>query len=43
MYLRAFKFGELGMGSAIGMMLLIISLLLALLYMRFFRTRGGRG
>jgi multiple sugar transport system permease protein len=39
MYLRAFKFGELGMGSAIGMMLLLISLLLALVYMRFFRPR----
>ncbi len=42
MYLRAFRFGELGMGSAIGMMLLLISLLLALLYMRFFRTGADR-
>ncbi len=37
MYLRAFKFGEIGMGSAISMMLLIISLVLAVVYMRFFR------
>jgi ABC-type sugar transport system permease subunit len=37
MYLRAFKFGEIGMGSAIAMMLLIISLVLAVVYMRFFR------
>jgi len=42
MYLRAFKFGELGMGSAIGMILLIISLILAFVYMRFFRWRGDR-
>jgi multiple sugar transport system permease protein len=37
MYLRAFKFGEIGIGSAIAMMLLIISLVLAVVYMRFFR------
>lgn len=42
MYLRAFRFGELGMGSAIGMILLLISLLLALVYMRFFRTGANR-
>jgi multiple sugar transport system permease protein len=42
MYLRAFKFGELGMGSAIGMVLLAISLALALVYMRFFRGRTAR-
>ena len=37
MYLRAFKFGEIGMGSAIAVMLLMISLVLAVVYMRFFR------
>ncbi len=42
MYLRAFKFGELGMGSAIGMVLLLISLVLALIYMRFFRAKADR-
>ena len=42
MYLRAFKFGELGMGSAIGMVLLAISLVLALIYMRFFRGKADR-
>ncbi len=42
MYLRAFKFGELGMGSAIGMVLLLISLVLALIYMRFFRGKADR-
>jgi ABC-type sugar transport system permease subunit len=42
MYLRAFRFGELGMGSAIGMILLLISLLLAVVYMRFFRTGANR-
>jgi ABC-type sugar transport system permease subunit len=42
MYLRAFKFGEIGMGSAIAMMLLIISLILAVVYMRFFRPGRDR-
>ncbi len=37
MYYRAFKFGEVGLGSAIAMTLLLISLAIAILYMRFFR------
>lgn len=37
MYYRAFKFGEIGRGSAIGMLLLLISIGLAIIYMRFFR------
>ena len=41
MYLQAFKFGEIGRGAAVSMMLLFISLILAVVYMRFFRP--GRG
>ena len=41
MYLQAFKFGEIGRGAAVSMMLLLISLILAVVYMRFFRP--GRG
>jgi len=37
MYNQAFKFGELGKGSAVGMMLLFISLIIAVIYIRFFR------
>lgn len=37
MYLQAFKFGEIGRGAAVSMMLLLISLILAVVYMRFFR------
>jgi multiple sugar transport system permease protein len=42
MYYRAFKFGEIGRGSAIGMLLLIISIGLAIIYMRFFRPGRQR-
>ena len=42
MYLQAFKFGEIGRGAAVSMMLLLISLILAVVYMRFFRPGKGQ-
>jgi ABC-type sugar transport system permease subunit len=42
MYYQAFKFGELGRGSAVGMVLLLLSVLIAVSYMRFFRPGRAR-
>jgi len=42
MYYTAFKFGKIGMGSAISLLLLIISLIIAILYIKFFRPGKER-
>jgi ABC-type sugar transport system permease subunit len=39
MYLRAFRFGEIGKGAGIGVVLLAISLVFAVIYIRFLRPR----
>lgn len=40
MYHQGFTFGDLGKGSAVGVLLLGVSLLIAFLYLRFFRERN---
>lgn len=40
MYHQGFTFGNLGRGSAVGVLLLGVSLLIAVLYLRFFRERS---
>lgn len=37
MYYRAFRFGEIGKGAGIGVVLLLISLVFAVIYIKFFR------
>jgi multiple sugar transport system permease protein len=39
MYNEAFKYGDLGAGSAVAVMLLLISVIVAVLYLRFFRPQ----
>jgi ABC-type sugar transport system permease subunit len=40
MFNRAFKYGEVGKGSGVGVVLLLISLVFAVVYIKFFRPKG---
>jgi multiple sugar transport system permease protein len=42
LYFRAFKFGEIGLGAAIGVFMLLITVFLSIVYLRVFRPKVDR-